>query len=58
VALDASASKVRVSGGDAFEYELEFIEMFHNPKPRHTNKSFLSSVVFETRQQELKEVGD
>jgi putative transposase len=38
---------------DVFEY----IEMFYNPKRKHTNKGMLSPVDFETRQQKLNEAG-
>lgn len=38
---------------DMFEY----IEMFYNPRRKHTNNGMLSPVVFETSQQKLKEAG-
>lgn len=38
---------------DVFEY----IEMFYNPKRKHTNNGMLSPVDFETRQQKLNEAG-
>jgi putative transposase len=38
---------------DLFEY----IEMFYNPKRKHTNNGMLSPVDFETRQQKLYEAG-
>lgn len=38
---------------DAFEY----IEMFYNPKRKHTNNGMLSPVDFETQQQKLNEAG-
>jgi putative transposase len=38
---------------DVFEY----IEMFYNPKRKHTNNGMLSPVDFETRQQKLYEAG-
>jgi putative transposase len=38
---------------DVFEY----IEMFYNPKRKHTNNGMLSPVDFEARQQKLKEAG-
>lgn len=39
---------------DVFEY----IEMFYNPKRKHTNNGMLSPVDFETQQQKLNEAGD
>ncbi len=38
---------------DVFEY----IEMFYNPKRKHTNNGMLSPVDFEIRQQKLTEAG-
>ena len=38
---------------DVFEY----IEMFYNPKRKHTNNGMLSPVDFEIRQQKLNEAG-
>jgi putative transposase len=38
---------------DVFEY----IEMFYNPKRKHTNNGMLSPVDFETQQKELDEAG-
>ena len=38
---------------DVFEY----IEMFYNPKRKHTNNGMLSPVEFETRQRKMKEAG-
>ena len=38
---------------DMFDY----IEMFYNPKRKHTNNGMLSPVDFETRQQKLNEAG-
>lgn len=38
---------------DVFEY----IEMFYNPKRKHTNNGMLSPVDFEIRQQKPKEAG-
>jgi len=38
---------------DVFDY----IEMFYNPKRKHTNNGMLSPVDFETRQQKLKKAG-
>jgi len=38
---------------DIFEY----IEMFYNPKRKHTNNGMLSPVDFETQQQKLNEAG-
>lgn len=38
---------------DVFEY----IEMFHNPKRKHTNNGMLSPFDFENRQQKLNEAG-
>lgn len=38
---------------DVFEY----IEMFYNPKRKHTNNGMLSPVDFERRQQKLREAG-
>ena len=34
---------------------LEYIEMFYNPKRKHTNNDMLARVDFEIRQQKLKE---
>ena len=36
---------------DVFDY----IEMFYNPKRKHTNNGMLSPVEFETRQQKLNQ---
>jgi putative transposase len=38
---------------DVFEY----IELFYNPKRKHTNNGMLSPVEFEIRQQKLTEAG-
>ena len=38
---------------DVFDY----IEMFYNPKRKHTNNGMLSPVDFETRQQKPNEAG-
>ena len=38
---------------DVFEY----IELFYNPKRKHTNNGMLSPVAFETRQQKLNQAG-
>ena len=38
---------------DVFHY----IEMFYNPKPKHTKNGLLSPVDFETRQQKLNTAG-
>ena len=38
---------------DAYDY----IEMFYNPKRKHTNNDMLSPVDFEIRQQKLNEAG-
>lgn len=38
---------------DVFEY----IELFYNPKRKHTNNGMLSPVDFETRQQKLNKAG-
>lgn len=35
----------------------EYIEMFYNPKRKHTNNDMLSPVDFEARQQKLNEAG-
>lgn len=35
----------------------DYIEMFYNPKRKHTNNGMLSPVDFETRQQKLNEAG-
>jgi putative transposase len=43
---------------DAARQEVfEYIEMFYNPKRKHTNNGMLSPVDFETRQQKLNEAG-
>ncbi|GER05688.1 transposase [Iodidimonas nitroreducens] len=43
---------------DAARQDLfEYIEMFYNPKRKHTNNGMLSPVDFEARQQKLKEAG-
>jgi len=36
---------------------LEYIEMFYNPKRKHSNNGMLSAVDFETRQQKLNKAG-
>ena len=36
---------------------LEYIEMFYNPKRKHTNNGMLSTVDFETRQHKLNKAG-
>jgi transposase InsO family protein len=36
---------------------IEYIEMFFNPKRKHTNNGMLSPVDVETRQQKLNEAG-
>lgn len=41
------------AGQDVFDY----IDMFHNPKRKHTNNGMLSPVDFEIRQQKLNEAG-
>jgi hypothetical protein len=38
---------------DVFDY----VEMFYNPKRKHTNNGMLSPVEFEVRQQKLNEAG-
>jgi putative transposase len=38
---------------DVFDY----IEMFYNPKRKHTNNGMLAPVDFETRQQKLNKAG-
>jgi transposase InsO family protein len=48
-----SASTREAARQDVFEY----IEMFYNPKRKHTNNGMLSPVDFETRQQRLNEAG-
>lgn len=35
----------------------EYIEMFYNPKRKHSNNGMLSAVDFETRQQKLNKAG-
>ncbi|VVT17286.1 hypothetical protein RV134_290010 [Roseovarius sp. EC-HK134] len=51
---DAVAQVVdRAARQDVFDY----IEMFYNPKRKHTNNGMLSPVDFETRQQKLNEAG-
>jgi putative transposase len=35
----------------------DYIEMFYNPKRKHTNNGMLSPVGFEIRQQKLNEAG-
>lgn len=43
---------------DAARQEVfEYIEMFYNPKRKHTNNGMLSPVDFETQQQKLNEAG-
>lgn len=37
--------------------EFEYIELFYNPKRKHTNNSKLSPVEFEIRQQKLNKAG-
>ena len=41
----------------ARQHVFEYIEMFYNPKRKHTNNGMLSPVDFETRQQKLNEAG-
>jgi len=41
----------------AFATRTEYIELFYNPKRKHTNNGMLSPVDFETRQQKLTEAG-
>lgn len=36
---------------------VDYIEIFYNPKRKHTNNGMLSPVDFETRQQKLNEAG-
>ncbi len=43
----------KVARQDVFEY----IEMFYNPKRKHTNNGMLSPVDFKTRQQKPNEAG-
>ena len=42
---------------DARHDVFEYIEMFHNPKRKHTNIGMLSPVDFEIRQRKLNEAG-
>jgi putative transposase len=42
---------------DARRDVFEYIEMFYNPKRKHTNNGMLSPVDFETRQQKLNQAG-
>lgn len=42
-----------VARRDVFEY----IEMFYNPKRKHTNNGMLSPIEFEIRQQKLNQAG-
>jgi putative transposase len=35
----------------------EYIEVFYNPKRKHTNNGMLSNVYFEAGQQKLNEAG-
>jgi len=42
---------------DARRDVFEYIELFYNPKRKHTNNGMLSPVDFETRQQKLKQAG-
>ena len=42
---------------DARQDVFDYIEMFYNPKRKHTNNGMLSPVDFETRQQKLNEAG-
>ena len=43
--------------GGARQDVFEYIEMFCNPKRKHTNNDMLSPVDFEIRQQKLKQAG-
>lgn len=43
--------------GAARQEVFEYIELFYNPKRKHTNNGMLSPVDFETRQQKLNEAG-
>lgn len=40
---------------DARQEVFDYIEMFYNPKRKHTNNGMLSPVDFETRQQKMNE---
>ncbi|SMX34615.1 Integrase core domain protein [Actibacterium lipolyticum] len=42
---------------DARRDMFEYIELFYNPKRKHTNNGMLSPVDFETRQHKLKKAG-
>lgn len=45
------------SRDDARRDVFEYIEMFYNPKRKHTNKGMLSPVDFENRQRKMKQEG-
>ena len=49
--------KIYATREDARADVFEYIEMFYNPKRRHTNNGMLSPVDFETRQQILNKAG-
>jgi putative transposase len=48
--------KTYQSGDAARQDVFKYIEMFYNPKRKHTNNGMLSPVDFEARQRKLKEV--
>lgn len=49
--------KTYLTRDDARRDVFEYIEMFYNPKRKHTNNGMLSPVDFENRQQKLKQAG-
>ncbi|OLS46227.1 hypothetical protein BV509_18980 [Rhodovulum sulfidophilum] len=42
---------------DARRDVFEYIELFHNPKRKHTNNGMLSPIDYETRQHSLNQAG-
>jgi putative transposase len=53
-----SARRVSYPTRDAARHDVfEYIEMFNNPKRKHTNNGMLSPVDFEARQQKLNQAG-
>ncbi len=49
--------KTYLTRDDARRDVFEYIEMFYNPKRKHTKNGMLSPVDFENRQQKLKQAG-
>jgi putative transposase len=52
-----SIHRIRVSGLSARRDVFDYIELFYNPKRKHTNNGMLSPVDFEERQLKLEKAG-